>query len=402
MTNKHVKVVLALSFITALLISSSFLTVLSATDPPENDYDDQNGDHGYYPGPVYPPEIPDPENMTRRIGHFDGETGYFVSLEGTEDGISNHALRTGREQFLTIFDEIFIEGFGKYKEEEFGYRYVLKGHAADIHVYDNPSISLVLNVGTIGSERLVSFKVGDFEVLQNGNEFVRIGHGDYTGSLISIEHGYSRSEPDIDDGFINFKVTDHTTFVFRLERKGFMDIRLSEFINDNMCQGRIGAEFRLETFQEYYFYMHVSYRDVNLATRMRDEKTLDIMVSSETLGEEGTILLLDISSTAMDISSAEDLKLDFNREKAALVDDYSDLEDSRGPAYMVITGEEGVRILFNVPHFSTHTITIVYIAEVSEHYLGSLLYYVPTAVFSAGIVLLGLMSYNKRVKKGKS
>lgn len=69
---------------------------------------------------------------------------------------------------------------------------------------------------------------------------------------------------------------------------------------------------------------------------------------------------------------------------------------------MVITGEEGVRILFNVPHFSTHTITIVYIAEVSEHYLGSLLYYVPTAVFSAGIVLLGLMSYNRRGKKGKS
>ena len=397
MTTKNLEAALTLFFITALMISSSFLPAISAIGPPDDDYGDMNGEPKDLPIPVDPPDVGD---KIPGIGDFDGTTGYFVCFEVIEEGISNHEIKIGDDQYLTIFDEITIEDFGMYSEEILGYSYVLKGLAAEIRVYDNPSVSFVLNVGTLGSERTVSFKVGDLEILQNEHDFVRIAYGDYTGSIIPIVDGAPVGEPEIEDGYIRYKITDHTTFVFRLEIEGLMDAELSDFVNNNIFQGRFGAELRVESSRESYNYMFVPYRDVKTVARMRDKNTLDIMISSDTLGDKGTILLLDISYTAMDISPSEGLELDFNGEKVALVGDYSDLEDSNDPAYMVIIGEERFHILFNVPHFSAHTITVRHVVDVSE-YLGSMLYYVPAAVFSAGIVMLGTIFFAKRGKKNR-
>lgn len=413
MTYKDIKKALMISFITALLIFSTVTGVLPVSADSSLEYledDDESSGPPVDVGPV----IPDPGKMRRKIGGFDGRVGSFVTFETMEKGISNHSLRIGEDQYLSIFDEISIEEFGKFDEGFVDHRYTLKGNAAEVELYDSPTAILKLDVYSFeGSERHVSFKLGDMELDGEKNRekgMVTISNGLYSGKLISLdifdhsERGFEERKDFMieNDDFINFTVEERATFIFRMEMDGFRE-EILEFVRERMRVGRIGAEFRIESTDEEYRYYSTSYRDVNMKAQMRDENKLDILVSSETLGDQGTLLLLDISSTVMDISSEDDIDLLFDGESADFIEDVSEIDNSDEPSYTLITGEEGTHILVNVPNFSTHSITLEYITDAIDQYLGSLTYYIPAATGSIGLVILGLVyrKYNKKEGKNK-
>jgi len=393
-------------FISVLLIISVIPTV-SAAGAGLSPNHLEEGQPGGPPDDVGPVR-PDPGEMSKRIGAFEEGIGSFVSFEPMENGILNHSIRVGEDEHLTIFDEVSIEEFGKYDERVAGHTYSLRGNAAEFRLHDTPTTILKLSVYSLNeSGRQVSFRLGDMDYTEVDEREVRISNEVYSGSLICLDrpdHPQGRPEENDgfmkeDDKFINFTVEDRATFIFRMEMDGFED-RIRDFVRERMRKGRIGAEFRVESTDEGFRHTSTSYRDVNMKAQMRDEDTLEMLVSSDTLGDEGTLLLLDISSTVMEISSKEDIDLRFDGELSEFIekDNVEELDGSDDPSYTLIYGDEGTHILVNVPNFSTHSITVEYITDAVDQYLGSLFYYIPAVTASAGLVLFGLL-YKKRSKE---
>ncbi len=372
------------SFITVLLIFS----VLSAGASHPLSYEQNDDENG-------PPDIDPP--IPGRIGRFDGTEGDFVSFEIIDDGISDHFLDDGPE----IFEKIVIEDLGMYRNRDIGHRYEIKGNGVEIQIYDSSTPLIKVDVEPIESEREVSFKLGDMEILDDRRGQSEIGpfqmeFQGYSGSLMSVDHEDLPAEADGE--YINYTIQDRKTFIFRMERNDFEE-EMIEFIRDGISQAKVGGEYRIVSDDDTgYQQMAISYRDLDIQANMKGENTLEMMVSSETLGTEGTILVLEISSTVMDISTQEDVRIDFNEEKASLAENYDDLEGSDEPSYLVEVGEEDAYIFVNVPHFSTNTITIQPFVEIPEEFLGSLIYYIPAAAASIGIVISGLI-YRKHSKK---
>jgi len=394
-------------FISILLIVSVIPAVsASSAGSSFNHLESQPGGPPDDVGPVRA----DPGGMSRRIGGFEEGIGSFVSFEPMENGILNHSIRIGEDEHLTIFDEVSVEEFGKYDESVAGHTYFLKGNAAEFRLYDTPTTLLKLDVYSLSeSGRQVSFRLGDMDVIEvdESEREVRISNEVYSGSLIYLDRpGHAQRGPEENNGFIiendefiNFSVEGRGTFIFRMEMDGFGQ-KIRNFVRERMRRGRIGAEFRIESTDEEFRHTSTSYQDVNMKAQMRDENTLEMLVSSDTLADEGTLLLLDISSTVMEISSKEDIDLHFDGELAEFVekDNIEELDELDYPSYTLINGDEGTHILVNVPTFSTHSITVEYITERLDQYLGSLFYYIPAAIASVGLVLFGLL-YRKRDKK---
>ncbi len=406
MRHQGIKKILMISFITALLLFSTAIAVFTASADSSSEFSQAQDKPDAPPDDVGPVKL-DPGNMPRKIGNFEGKAGAFVSFDTVENGISNHYLN-GENQQIKIFEKISVEEFGKLDEESMGHTYFLKGDGAEFQLYDNPSTMLKLDVyPTEESGRNVSFELGDMEVGETEKGRVSIIKDDYSGSLLSIDiFGPGRQDPRERDDFrnenngsINFTVRERATFIFRMEMDGFQE-RVRDFVRGKMRTGRIGAEFRIESSSEGYNQISFSYREVNLKAKMREESTLEMLVSSKTLGEEGTLLILDISSTVMNISSREDIDLRFDGETADFTDEISELDKSDDPIYTLIDGKEGTHLLVKVPNFSTHSITVEHITDSMDQYLGSFNYYIPAAMASVGLVTIGLL-YRKNEKKDK-
>ena len=392
--------ILGVSLIALILILSSIAIVSSGSS---SSYYSSEHERRHPPGGM------DPGNMTRKIGGFENRIGSFVSFETIEDGIANHSVFIGEDEHISIFDEISVEDFNRYDERTAGQTHFLNGHGAEFRLFDNPSTMLKLDVHSFeGADREVSFRLGDMEIEEEKDGMVRISDGTYSGNLIYRDVSIP-SIPDPIGGdafggenaeFINFTVEGRATFIFRMETDGFRD-EIVNFMREGMRKGRIGGEFRIESIDDTYAQTSFSYRDLSMEAQLRDGNKLEMLVSSQ--DEEGTILHLDISSSVMDISSEEDVELRFDDEIATNLEDISDLEVTDEPSYTLIHGEEGTHIFFNVPSFSTHSITVEHLTEVvetAEQVFGSLIYYAPTALITAGLVIVGLL-YKERSAKSR-
>ncbi|MBS3816975.1 MAG: hypothetical protein KGY76_05370 [Candidatus Thermoplasmatota archaeon] len=366
-------------------------------DPPDPDPPDPPG-----------PGIPDPENITRRIGNFeDDKKGGFVSFDSVEEGISNHTFIAWED--VTLFESVTIDGLNVYEERSNGYVYQIMGDRGEIHVYDDASARLKFDVRAVGPEQQISFKAGELTPEEKQNGIVGMSNDGFSGSL--IPYGSSKNDETLDlsvqDGFINYTVETKTSFIFRLdERRNYRGIEdYSGFINQGFSEGQIGAELRVEAVEDGFYQMPLFYGDMNLQSKMMNERTLRMMVSSSPLETENKLVVVDISSTVMNVSSPEDLEMTFDNESIEHVDSYSDLvEKSEEPGYTLLRGEEGIQVLVNVPHFSTHTITLqrteeVTQAESEESYFGRYVYYLPAAMITACIVAFGILRQGIRKKE---
>lgn len=394
---REYRTTIGVTLIAFVLILSTITAVFSAGADASLDAVKDNGDINSPPGFVNPGE---------GIGK---PSGSFVSFDPIENGISNYSFNIDQDQQLRIFDKITVEEFGKYEESIKGQTYFSKGQAAEFQLFDNPSTMLKMDVHSLEeSGRQVSFSLGDMEVSDEGDgDMVNIGGEGHSGNLISLDI----SDPDQsapsetndftveNDNRISFTVEDKATIIFRMENEGLSD-EISSFVREKMRNGEIGAEFRIESSKDDYNHMYFSYRDVDVKAQMKDENKLEMLVSSETLGDEGTLVLLDVSSAVMDVSSEEHIDMSFDGGTVSFMEDASEVSESDDPSYTLVNGEEGTHILVKVPSFSTHSITVENIRDVVNQYMGSLVYYGITSVVTGGLVIVGLL-YREKDRKDR-
>ncbi len=419
MSNKNISFTITVFFAVTLIVLSG-LTIAFSTNGAANLektqastqlLNDQPGDgdghggHGDGHGQG-PPEdvIPDPGRMRERIGSFMGDKrGSFVSFEAYDGGFRDHKLESTDN--ITLFEKVSVEDFKLFEENSHGARYVLEGDGAEIEIFDNPSALFKMELRPVESKRNVSFSLGDMTIQKEGTQRIDFSFDSYerSASLVLIEPVKSEENfAEIQDGHINYTLKEKTTFLFNIESENEQEReQFSNEFKGAIAEGKIGGQFRVESANDQIKQMSVSYRDVNMMGQMKNERTLEMMVSSETLGKEGTVLTIDVSSSVMDIKSAEDINLKFDGKNAFLADDFSDLESADDPAYLIMVGEEGAQLLVRVPEFSTHSITVEYLEGVTEEYLGSLVYYIPSALLSIGLVLFGVLYRRDHDKKEK-
>lgn len=332
---------------------------------------------------------PEPGEMGRKLGHIENRRGSFLSFETFDGGIENYSLAFAED--LQVFEQVDVEDFEIKEERERGVHSDVIGNDSKFRTYDNPSVQMKLDVE--GEGRNVSFRLGEMEIGETTDRIINMAHGNFSARLMLVA-GTNRtvSEPEIEDEVINYTVEEEARFLFRLGRKDLDGVGLSEFVDEGISQGKIGAEMRVEAVNEdEYAEQEITYQDVNLEPRLENQDKLEMEVSSETLGEEGTVLLLDVASSVMDIEEIEEVEIDFDGEPAKHVEDLEELTEADEPAYSLFIGEEDAFILFRVPYFSTHTITVEHITEAVEDFIGSLRYYLPSAGLTAGLVLFGVL-----------
>ncbi len=384
-------IVLALSVVSLLAFSLIAGSLVGHSSYEEEDPIFQSPPGEKEPGP--PDDLPDPGERGRKLGRS------LISFNTTDTGISNYSF--GLEEEIQIFEEIAVDDFDKEEERERGVRHEIDGNDADFRIHDNPAGLLKLNVE--GEGRNLSFSLGDMEIEEATERWINMRHGNFSARLMLVA-GTNETVlgPELDENILNYTVQDEARFLFRIGRKDLAQIGLGEFVEAGISEGNIGAEFRIEKSQESnYVKNEVSYRDVNLMAEMEDENKLGLEVSSDTLGDEGTIMLVDVSSTVMDVEDEEDIGINFDGEPAKQIDEPEKLIDMDEAAYSIIIGEEDSFILFRVPHFSTHTIMIEHVTETIEEVLGSLQYYLSTAGITAGLAFIGVLykKYDKKIKE---
>lgn len=392
-------------FLTILLFSSLFSPLVTGSLPVSDQvfYDD-------HPGPDPGPVIPDPGNWSDRIGGFDeAGVGSFVSFGMMEDGIQDYTHYRYAEEPITLFESVVVEDLTVYEETPKDYTYEIKGDRADFRFYDEPSALMRVDVKPQETEQHVSFHIDEeqAEIKPGGPRVAKVDYGEFTGTLIPYGVLEGRREDMEDPSHVNFTIEERTSFFFRIEEKRVYDgVDLSEIITQSLEEGRLGAEARIEKVEDEHRQMSMIYGDFILQSQMLDSEAFKIMVSSDSLGEEGKVVVADISSTVMNISAAKDLNVTFDGEIIPEVGSYSELTARSDEAcYWMVMGEEGVKVFVNVPNFSTHTIMIEDVADTpdldEETYIGDYLYYIPGVLLSVAGVTFGAIyrKYRKKIQK---
>lgn len=373
---------------------------------------------GGVPEPPYPidpdPVIPDPGNLSQRIGYFSEENlGNFVFFDVIERGIADHTHHRFTEENITLFESITVEDLQIFEKTRKDYLYDIRGDRADFRIYDKPSALTRIDVKPEDipfGEQSISFNIDEEhgEIIGGGPKTVEIDYGEFRGVLMP----YGSIEGRIDqmtrrDSYVNYTLTEKTSFVFMLEEKrAYEFIDVFEFKNEAISDGQLGAEVRVEKIENEYHYRTIEYADMKVLSQMINEKTLQMMVSSDSIENGGAIVAADISSTVIDVTSHDDLNVTFDKEPIPEVETYTEMIDrSKEATYILLSGEEGAQIFVNIPSFSSHTIMIEEIVdtEIEDTYLGDILYYLPGIIVAGAVAAIGSIykKYKNKIKENK-
>lgn len=396
--NSYAKIMILVLCIVLLTIPSLGLGISNDDIVPLENSDEGEDVSDDIPGPG----IPDPGNRTRRIGDFkEGMRGSFVSFERGSEGIDEHIYLIDTDEEVTLFNSIEIPDISVFEEISKEVLYQVNGDRATMEIYDKPSALMKIEVRPITTEQTISFRKENLNIEGREKNSIRIDYGGFIGTL--TPYGSSGQPPIVEDDSITYIVEEATTFIFRLDEEMiYGDEEISGIIERGIMEGRIGAEVRVEAKNDGFQQMSVIYDELNLLSQMLNDRTFQLMVSSETLGREGKIIAVDISYSVMDISSVKELNITFDGDEAYIVENYQQLMGkSDVPAALPLLGEEGIQIFVNVPNFSTHTIVIEDLTGVTEEikeFFGDYIYYIPAAVVTGGLVIFGVL-YQKKIQK---
>ncbi len=396
--NSYAKIMILVLCIVLLTIPSLGLGISNDDIVPLENSDEGEDVSDDIPGPG----IPDPGNRTRRIGDFkEGMRGSFVSFERGSEGIDEHIYLIDTDEEVTLFNSIEIPDISVFEEISKEVLYQVNGDRATMEIYDKPSALMKIEVRPITTEQTISFRKENLNIEGREKNSIRIDYGGFIGTL--TPYGSSGQPPVVEDDSITYIVEEATTFIFRLDEEMiYGDEEISGIIERGIMEGRIGAEVRVEAKNDGFQQMSVIYDELNLLSQMLNDRTFQLMVSSETLGREGKIIAVDISYSVMDISSVKELNITFDGDEAYIVENYQQLMGkSDVPAALPLLGEEGIQIFVNVPNFSTHTIVIEDLTGVTEEikeFFGDYIYYIPAAVVTGGLVIFGAL-YQKKYRK---
>ncbi|MBS3816041.1 MAG: hypothetical protein KGY76_00570, partial [Candidatus Thermoplasmatota archaeon] len=369
----------------------------------------------------------DEDDEDERIGRFEnGTQGRFVSFEVENSEINNHTY-TGVNETVRNFEKITIGNFSidemDVDDHEIEIEGDEEGDDVELVFYDMANslfkIDLELEEGT----KNISFELGDLEVsetemTQEKQSIVNLTYSDFKAQLISRTEGEEDEEEETslglqkDGRYLNYsaKGDGDAMLVFRMiegkkeiggEGTGGAEGRsASEMISKGIAEGEIGGEVSIEKSGNGYKQASVSYTRMNLMSRVEDNDRVRIMVSSKKLGDQGKIVIADISSNMVDVSSTDELDVKLDDKDLSLAEDYHDLLDtSDGSEYMLLRGQDNLQLLIMVPHFSTHLITIEQGLDSINDVVGDWMFYVPTVLISTGFIALSVLYKGRSGKK---
>ncbi|MEF8836038.1 MAG: hypothetical protein V5A76_07785, partial [Candidatus Thermoplasmatota archaeon] len=206
-----------------------------------------------------------------------------------------------------------------------------------------------------------------------------------------------------EDLFLVFRMTDSETQEMEQERERERERErehekereMEQNISDGISQGKVGGEVIVDRDEKGFSETSVSYADMQMMTQAQENDRIRVMVSSDSLGDEGKIVGIKIYKEALDVDRLEELEITFDGEEIGMADDYDDLVESSDEAqYLVSMGSESTEVLVMVPHFSTHSIEIAR----ADTGIGSLIdvqYYIPVAIIT-GIIVLSTVWITKK------
>ncbi|MEF8832773.1 MAG: PepSY domain-containing protein, partial [Candidatus Thermoplasmatota archaeon] len=372
-----------------------------------------------YTGEVLESEVDD-DGMHRRergVGRsWNGTQGNFTSFDLLEDGISNYTLHTNNTNLL-LFESVRIQDMIIEETETQGAHYEIEGNETGIRIYDVAPALMKINTESEEEPGKVSFDLGDLEAGEQEGPNLNLSYGNYTAKLLSVSQGdgpwdeslnINVSEGTVnytfeEDLFLVFRMTDFETQEMEQEREGDRERErehekereMEQNISDGISQGKVGGEVIVDRDEKGFSETSVSYADMQMMTQAQENDRIRVMVSSDSLGDEGKIVGIKIYKEALDVDRLEELEITFDGEEIGMADDYDDLVESSDEAqYLVSMGSESTEVLVMVPHFSTHSIEIAR----ADTGIGSLIdvqYYIPVAIIT-GIIVLSTVWITKK------
>ncbi len=380
-------------------------------DEEDDDYDDED------------------EENEGSIGHFEeGTDGKFVSFELIEDEIRNYTINRNNGT-IRAFDKVTIEDFIIDDEESKGSFYEVEGEDdIEIRIYDVYPGILKINSESEGLFN-ISFDLGDFEVNGKDGRNLNLTYENHTAKMLAVTQGPPDNVPGnhnegengngnppvnitppvgpkkkldivVENGFVNYSSTADMFIMFRMtDAEDEKESEMEENISHGISKGEIGGEVEVDKDNGGYKEVSLSYADMSIMTQVQDKNRVRMMVSSDTLGENGTIVAAEISRSVLNADDVRDIKVAFDGKNISMADDYEDLKNSSdGAEYLISIGQDKVQVLVMVPHFSTHSIDIFKsvssIAGTSD-IIGNLSYYLP-AVLITSLIIVSTVWINKK------
>lgn len=387
---------------------------INGTDDDDDDAGDDDDDDD---------DIGEDDDDEGAIGHFkSGTDGRFVSFDLVKNKINNYTINIGNDS-INAFDKITIENFIIDDEESKGSYYEIEGDDTKIKIYDvAPGL---LKINSEGEELTnISFDLGDFEVNGNNGRNLNLTYNDYNAKILAVSHGPNREMPvEIDDdngkppvnitpknlpenyldvtienGYLNYSSTGDMFILFRMTNlENDDEDEIEDEVNEGISKGEIGGEVTIDSGKGEFKEVSVNYADMKMMTQVKDKNRVRVMVSSDTLGENGKIVSTEIYKEVLDVDKPKDVEVRFDGEKISMADDYKDLKDtSDGAEYLISIGQNKVQVLVMVPHFSTHSIDIMKAVGSGSNIIGNFSYYIPAVVITSLIIASTVWVSKKR------
>ncbi len=366
-------------------------------------FSEKNGPQSSSPGmnekEVEPPRGPRRERGVGRS--WNGTQGYFTSFDLLENGISNYTLHTNNTDLL-IFESVVVQNMNVEETETRGPRYEIEGDNAEIRIHDVAPALMKIDAETDRDDEendsgKVSFELGDLEFDGRDGPNLNLSYENHTAKLLSIsrgEGGWNESlDVNVSDGFVNYTFEEEIFFVFRMtgsgahERERDRERMMEQNISEGISHGEIGGQVIVDRDRYGISETAVSYADMQMMTRVRENNRVRVMVSSDSLEDDGKIVSIRIYNEVLEIDALEELEVRFDDKEIEMAEDYDDLVESSDEAeYLVSMGSEKIELLVTVPHFSTHTIEIAR-EETGLRPLLDIQYYLPVVLLTSVIVL---------------
>jgi hypothetical protein len=216
----------------------------------------------------------------------------------------------------------------------------------------------------------------------NGNSTVVISGQVITVTLEPGSHSLVRVQPNIGVGH-----------------------RIQEMVQNKIFEGRIIAEISV-VLNETYMYNWVCYqqgaRNVNISSMKRNMMELHIQAEFN----EGKIIIINIDNETVKTSKPEEITVTFDGTKVKQSTSAEALlslpSTEQSPSYWLTSGDEGLQMLFYIPHFSDHVIAITWVEQIANFILEHITSFIVGGVVAVVAVCLGMYFVSKRESKKNS
>ncbi|MCD6411982.1 MAG: hypothetical protein J7L20_06135 [Thermoplasmata archaeon] len=296
-------------------------------------------------------------NKQRFIGKIETEDGYvignFVRFIFNDSSIIDYTIL--REESITVFDLIHIEGFeGAMDNRSVGSVWFALGKNAMIEVHDNPV--RLIKITSIDNCSITFLLSADINANKTSSKIIEIS-GKVNGSLVLTGEGSIKVQNNTI--YANISKSSNIMFLIHPELNATIAIPKQalheKILVKAMEKGKLCARLIIDMVNSSDA---MEFGNTTLSCKFEKNK---IKIQVNGTGEE-KILVIDLSHKVFNTSK---LVVKLDNEELPLIS-YDTLLNMTGeePACAIMNGSNGLQLLIYIPRFSSHFIEIYpYIAK---------------------------------------